>query len=194
MICNPDEEHFYEIGKSYRKLHNLKLPSDLTQKIPKLDSNTLNESWSFLKNSKHMRQDQIKQLEDYKEESLKHLVLSSNNLVHFDLHDGNIIYTSKGICLLDWEECATGNGIFDLAVTNTRLVKLKEESTLRKALLKGYGETDLTQLKYATIFKFLYLTSFVAKFEDVLIGGETLENLLDRYLSYFRKLEKDQRS
>lgn len=108
-------------------------------------------------NSNHINQRQIEQFEHYKEASLKCLDFSFNNLVHFDLHDGNIIYTSNGLCLLDWQECGKGNGIFDLAVTNRRLIKLREASSYRKALLSGYGETDLMQLKHATIFKFLYL-------------------------------------
>ncbi len=189
MICNPDEKHFFEVGKTYRKLHELKLPLTIKQKLPQLDSNTLNQAWPSLTKSKNLTQTQIDQLEHYRHESLKHLNFESSHLVHFDLHDGNIIYTENGLCMLDWEESGIGNGIFDLAVTNTRLIKLEDSTSFREALLSGYGKIDSQQLKHATIFKFLYLASFVAMYEDVLIGGETLENLVNRYLGYFKKLD-----
>lgn len=190
MIWNPDEEHMREIGKTYRKLHRLTIPSSLKTNLPRINESTLNEVWPHLINSKNTKPIHIEQFEHYKQETLENLNFTSDHLVHFDLHDGNIIYSPRGLCMLDWEECGLGNGIFDLAVTNTRLLKLDHSVPLRKALLDGYGEVELTQLKYATIFKLLYLAAFVAKFEDVLQGGQTLENLLDRYLGYFKQLGK----
>ena len=188
MIYQTDKEHFYEIGKTYRSLHNLQMPSSLSSRMPKIDENTIGLSWNYLCEHKSVDRNLVEKFNQYKMLVLRQLDFSSKQLVHFDLHDGNIIYTREGMCMLDWEECGMGNGVFDLAVTMTRLVKLENPSNLINALLEGYGKVDLEQLKHATIFKFLYLASFVAKFDDIL-KGETLEQLLARYLGYFERLE-----
>jgi Ser/Thr protein kinase RdoA (MazF antagonist) len=188
MIYQPDKDHFYEIGKIHRSLHNLQVPTSLSSRMPKIDENTIGLSWNHLSEHKSVDRNLIEKFNQYKKLVLRQLDFSSNQLVHFDLHDGNIIYTPEGICMLDWEECGMGNGVFDLAVTMTRLVKLENPSNLINALLEGYGKVDFEQLKNATIFKLLYLASFVAKFDDIL-KGETLEQLLTRYLGYFERLE-----
>lgn len=188
MIYQPDKKHFHEIGKTYRTLHDLRIPSSLSSQMPKIEENTIDLSWNYLSEHKSVDRNLIEKFNQYKMLVLRQLDFSSKQLVHFDLHDGNIIYTREGMCMLDWEECGMGNGVFDLAVTMTRLVKLENPSPFVKSLLEGYGKVDFEQLKYATIFKFLYLACFVAKFDDIL-RGETLEQLLKRYLGYFERLE-----
>lgn len=143
MIYRPDEEHFYEVGMAYRRLHNLQLPCSFSSRMPIIDENTLASCWHYLSEHKSVDPNLIQKLNHYKVLVLEKLDFSSRNLVHFDLHDGNIIYTPEGICMLDWEECGMGNGVFDLAVSMTRLVKLDNPATFVKALLEGYGKVDL---------------------------------------------------
>jgi Ser/Thr protein kinase RdoA (MazF antagonist) len=114
--------------------------------MPKIEENTIDLSWNYLSEHKSVDRNLIEKFNQYKMLVLRQLDFSSKELVHFDLHDGNIIYTREGMCMLDWEECGMGNGVFDLAVTLTRLVKLENPSPFVKSLLEGYGKVDFEQL------------------------------------------------
>ncbi|MFZ4713762.1 MAG: phosphotransferase enzyme family protein [Bacteriovoracaceae bacterium] len=190
MIYRPDDNHYYEIGKSYRKLHNLNLPPDLSSQLPSIDKDTISSAFHYIEENKTIDIDVVKKLSQFKNKAISNLDFSPKNLVHFDLHDGNMIYTPQGLCMIDWEECGLGSGVFDLAVSMTRLIKMNDSSSLIKALLHGYGKVDFEQLKYATIYKYIYLACFVAKFEDIL-KNESLGQLLTRYLGYFEKIENE---
>lgn len=77
MIYQPDKEHFYEIGKTYRILHNLQMPFSLSSRMPKIDENTIGLSWNYLSEHKSVNRNLIEKLSQYKMLVLLQLDFSS---------------------------------------------------------------------------------------------------------------------
>ena len=107
-------------------------------------------------------------------------------LIHFDIHPGNLIFTPEGPAFIDWEETGYAPPLLDLASPLCHFLKEKNKEELKEALLEGYGSKACKKdLAIVIMAKLFYYMSHLPQRLDIL---KDPRSIYERYLSYFENL------
>ncbi|MBN1875969.1 MAG: phosphotransferase [Anaerolineae bacterium] len=77
------------------------------------------------------------------------------NLIHADLHLGNILFSNRQAYPIDFDDCGFAHWVYDFAVVLGEYLDRSEWPTLRDALLRGYSQLrplPQQQLAYLRLF------------------------------------------
>jgi len=96
----------------------------------------LDEHLKFLQDTKFLRSDEIKLIQDMIHKHEDHLQLAKGSLVHKDIAYWNLVGTADQInAIVDWDDVISGDPIDDLAV-----VRCFYQDDVFLPMLSGYGE------------------------------------------------------
>lgn len=132
---------FYEIGRSLRELHTA-LQSYNGQKLPLLAPVALLQHWlKLVAPTDWLCSEDLRFLETVYEHVERELLQTARpiQVLHGDAHDGNTLYTGRGLLWLDFEETCVGPVEWDLACLITGLYKQDPVHPVILQALAGYG-------------------------------------------------------
>ncbi len=74
------------------------------------------------------------------------------NLMHGDFQLGNIVFSGNKITFLDFEECALGNSLYDLAYILMESEQTSKQISVLKSMLLGIDESDFSNMCNLALF------------------------------------------
>ena len=140
-----------QLGAAMAKLHKFasKVPKELVNAFPRIDRTLFNSPDNLRKDDPRFDQEMrslIDQAFEISDAVFKEISKSSDPIViHADLHPSNILKTSAGLAVIDFDDVGVGYEIQDLAIT---FFYLRDMPGREDLVLEGYRSvTELPRMK-----------------------------------------------
>ena len=121
---------------------------------------------------------------------------STYGLVHYDLHQGNILKTNSDTYTIDFDDLCYHWYIWDFAIIWHRLSSgfmMQDQQHLKEIFLQGYRtQTELTQffeekLNFMERARHFYMLNWLAYRKDEYKWSQIAEKYLQRYMLYLEE-------
>lgn len=141
LDVDPIDGEFFELGVNMAKLHKglANCPEEICKLLPRIDRTLFNSPDNLRRDDGRLASD-IRRLIDQtfeKSDAVFERLSAANQLlpIHADLHVHNVLRTSKGLAVIDFDDVGIGYEVQDLTVTN---FYLRYESGRDNLVLAGY--------------------------------------------------------
>lgn len=199
---NLTDEQWITLGKTLRKVHELKVPEHLIKKetySPKfrhfvrsfnLDAVPLKDEWalklqSFMKTNKET----IDRLVNTAELLSQNLPQAENVLCHSDIHGGNVLIDSKGsLYIIDWDDPILAPKERDLMFIGGGVANIWNKPREIELFYQGYGKTKIDPMLLA-YYRYERIIEDIAEYIQELIiktTGDQRQQMYGHFIDMFK--------